>query len=197
MFTEQQFLIPKLHGLSEKTIDEHKKLYAGYVKNANLIIEHIDLCMKDIEKRSYELGELYRRLAFEFNGIRNHECYFRLLEGTAPFNTESALAHAIREQWGDMAVWKDSFINLALTRGIGWAMTSWDPVSKKLILHWVDEQHLGQLQGTTAIIALDMWEHSYVADYFPSGKKQYVLDFMSQINWIAAEANFAAAVHTS
>ena len=43
---------------------------------------------------------------------------------------------------------------------------------------WVDEQHLGQLQDCTLVLALDVWEHSYVADYQPSGKKQYIEDFL-------------------
>ncbi len=38
-FEAQNFMIPDLAGISKKTIEEHLKLYAGYVKNANLIIE--------------------------------------------------------------------------------------------------------------------------------------------------------------
>jgi len=38
-----------------------------------------------------------------------------------------------------------------------------------------------------------MWEHSYVADYQPSGKKQYITDFIAQMNWSAAEANYVHA----
>lgn len=197
MFTEQQFSIPKLQGLSEKSIEEHKKLYSGYVKNANLIMEHIKEFMKDSENYAYELGELHRRFAFEWGGMRNHECYFRLLQGKNDPEQNSALYKAIETQWGSIDSWKEAFTNLALTRGIGWALLSWDPTSKQLLIHWVDEQHVGQLAGTKTIIALDMWEHSYVADYFPSGKKHYVTDFLQQMNWKVAEANFEAAVHTA
>jgi Fe-Mn family superoxide dismutase len=56
---------------------------------------------------------------------------------------------------------------------------------------WVDEQHLGQLVGCVPIVALDMWEHSFVADYQPSGKKQYVTDFLAQMNWAVAEQYYA------
>jgi Fe-Mn family superoxide dismutase len=81
-----------------------------------------------------------------------------------------------------------------MTRGIGWAILYWDKESGQLIATWVDEQHLGQLQGCTPIIALDMWEHSYVADYQPSGKKQYVEDFFSNLNWSKVEKNFLSAI---
>ena len=36
-FIAKQFNIPKLKGISDKNIEEHLKLYVGYVKNANLI----------------------------------------------------------------------------------------------------------------------------------------------------------------
>ena len=190
MYTEQQFQIPAQGGLTEKTIEEHKKLYAGYVKHANLINEKLESYKND-ETKAYETGELYRRFSFEYNGIRNHECYFALLTGSSL--EAPTLIEAIDAQWGGVETFNTAFTTLALTRGIGWAMLSFDKQTKALIMHWVDEQHLGQLQGTTPIIALDMWEHSYVADYQPSGKKQYVTDFIIQMNWSAAEANYVNA----
>lgn len=190
MFTEQTFTIPLLQGISAKNIEEHLKLYAGYVKNANSIIEKLAVYQKD-ETKVYEMGELYRRFAFEYNGMRNHEVYFSLL-GSA--STEApALIAAIEKQWGDVASFTTLFSTLALTRGIGWAMLSYDKKTDALMMHWVDEQQLGQLQGTTSIIALDMWEHSYVADYQPSGKKQYIEDFFKNLNWAQAEAFYRAA----
>lgn len=182
MYKEKTFTIPALQGLSEKTIEEHKKLYAGYVKHANLILEKLEAYKGD-ETKTYETGELYRRFSFEYNGIRNHELYFSLLENKTELPKESLLAKALEEKWGNLENFTNSLTTLALTRGIGWAMLSYDHTDKKLILHWIDEQHLGQLQNVTPIIALDMWEHSYVADYQPSGKKSYVTDFISQMNW--------------
>lgn len=182
MYKEKTFTIPALQGLSEKTIEEHKKLYAGYVKHANLILEKLEAYKGD-ETKTYETGELYRRFSFEYNGIRNHELYFSLLENKTELPKESLLAKALEEKWGSLENFTNSLTTLALTRGIGWAMLSYDNTDKKLILHWIDEQHLGQLQNVTPIIALDMWEHSYVADYQPSGKKSYVTDFISQMNW--------------
>ena len=197
MYTEKTFSIPALSGISAKTIEEHLKLYSGYVKNANSVLEKITLYQND-ESKTYELGELYRHFAFEFNGMRNHECYFALLEkGATTLSETSSLASEIHAQWQSFDAYLKDHATLALTRGIGWAMLSYDLHSKKLLLHWVDEQHLGQLQGTTPIIALDMWEHSYVADYHPSGKKQYIADFFANINWTVAEANFAAVQKNS
>jgi superoxide dismutase len=44
------------------------------------------------------------------------------------------------------------------------------------------------------ILGLDMWEHSYVADYQPSGKKSYIEDFFANLNWLVVEAHFKAAL---
>ena len=194
-FEEQEFTIPKLKGISEKNIEEHLKLYAGYVKHANLILEKIAELKSNPEKNAYALGEINRRFGFEFNGMRNHEVYFRSLEGgVKPLLQDGAFVKAVAEHWGSLDAWIAEFKAIALTRGIGWAMLYYDPVSKQLLNAWVDEQHFGQLANSTLILGLDMWEHAYVADYHPSGKKQYIEDFFSNLNWGVVEKNFTDAM---
>ncbi len=193
-FIEQKFTIPSLKGISAKTIEEHLKLYTGYVKHANLVLEKIKDLKQDPEKNAYVLGEVNRRFGFEFNGMRNHEVYFKSLEGgSTSLTTSSPLQKAIETTWGSFDAWLAEFKAIALTRGIGWAMLFYDPVSKQLLNAWIDEQHFGQLQNCTLILGLDMWEHSFVADYQPSGKKQYVEDFFANLNWSVVEKNFEEA----
>lgn len=189
-FTEQKSSIPPLKGISQKTIEEHLKLYAGYVKHANLILEKIKELKQDAEKNAYALAEVNRRFGFEFNGMRNHEVYFKSMEGGAKPLAVSVLRAAIEKHWDSFDAWLAEFKAIALTRGIGWAMLYYDPVSKQLLNAWIDEQHLGQLNGCKTILALDMWEHSYVADYQPSGKKNYIEDFFANLNWSVIEQNF-------
>jgi len=78
-----------------------------------------------------------------------------------------------------------------MTRGIGWAMLYYDKSVDRLLTAWVDEQHLGQLNGLSPLLCLDMWEHAFVADYLPSGKKQYAEDFFKNLNWGVIENNFS------
>jgi Fe-Mn family superoxide dismutase len=195
-FEEKKFVIPELKGISKKTIEEHLKLYAGYVKNANLINEKMGQYAKDVEGNIYVLGELNRRFSFEFNGMRNHEVYFSSLSGSPkPLAENSPLKKAMMEIYGPFEGWVEGIKKLAsTTRGVGWAMLWYDRKDKRLIISWVDEQHLGQLQNCALILGIDMWEHSYVADYQPSGKKQYVDDFFANLNWEVIEKNFADAV---
>ncbi len=190
-FTAKTFTIPTLIGISAKNIEEHLKLYAGYVKHANLILEKITEYAKDAETNAYVLGELQRRFSFEFDGMRNHEYYFASLEsGPQTINAESALYKKITEQFGSYDAWLMRFKAIALTRGIGWAILYYDAQTDKILNTWVEEQHLGHLTGLTPILALDVWEHAYVADYHPSGKKQYVEDFFANLNWSVIEKNF-------
>ncbi|MBP6879984.1 MAG: Fe-Mn family superoxide dismutase, partial [Candidatus Pacebacteria bacterium] len=94
------------------------------------------------------------------------------------------------ELFGSYESFVKEFSSLAVTRGIGWAVLWYDKNEDKFLTTWIDEQHLGQLNGCEMILALDMWEHSYVADYQPSGKKQYVEDFFENLNWSVVEKNF-------
>ncbi len=190
-FEEKKFNIGELKGISAKTIEEHLKLYAGYVKNSNLVISKIEELAQDSEKNAYALGEVQRRFGFEYNGMRNHEVYFdSLSDGPGELNKESELFKSLEYLWGSYDKWFAQFKAIALTRGIGWAMLYLDRKEHRLLNTWVDEQHLGQLQDCTLVLALDMWEHSYVADYQPSGKKQYVEDFFANLNWSKIEQNF-------
>ncbi len=193
-FEQKTFAIPELKGISAKTNEEHLKLYAGYVNNANLILEKIEELGKDNTANAYVLGELQRRFGFEFDGMRNHEYYFKSFEGgPKPLIVGSALRSAIEAEWGSFDLWLARFKAVALTRGIGWAILYWDNHTGRLLNSWVDEQHLGHLTGLTPVLALDMWEHSFVADYAPSGKKNYVEDFFANLNWEVIENNFTAA----
>lgn len=192
-FQELKFNIGELQGISAKNVEEHLKLYAGYVKNANLVIEK--KAELDSAKDAYITGEMFRRFSFEYNGMRNHETYFSSLSGGAkPFNPEGALGKRLLELFGSMEKFQTEFTNLALTRGIGWAMLWYDKKDNKFLASWVDEQHLGQLQGCTPIIALDMWEHAYVYDYPTSEKKKYVEAFFANLNWEVIEENFRKAL---
>lgn len=193
-FEEKKFNIVELKGISSKTIEEHIKLYSGYVKNSNLVISKIEELAQDSEKNTYALGEVQRRFGFEYNGMRNHEVYFdSLSDGPSSLNPESELAKSIAYLWGSYDKWLTQFKAIAMTRGIGWAMLYLDRKEKRLLNAWVDEQHLGQLQDCTLVLGLDMWEHSFVADYQPSGKKQYVEDFFANLNWNKVEENFRNA----
>jgi Fe-Mn family superoxide dismutase len=194
-FIEQKFNLGELKGISAKNIEEHLKLYAGYVKNANGVVDKISELSQDIEKNSYLIGELFRRFSFEYNGMRNHEVYFSSLSsGAKTLNPNGELAQALVKTCGSVEIFLMGFKNLALTRGIGWAVLWYDKKDKRLIASWVDEQHLGQLNGCEMVLDIDMWEHAFVYDYSTSEKKKYVEAFFENLNWEVIEENFTRAL---
>lgn len=179
MFYETKtFDIPELEGISALTIEEHLKLYAGYVKNLNHILSEIDNVNDE-----YAKSEMRRRGGFEFGGMRNHEYYFGQLEGGAKALPEGKLKEMIEEEWGSLENFIEHFKGIAMTRGVGWAMMYIDRSTEQLVTTWVDEQHLGQLADLDIVLGLDMWEHSYMLDYPPSEKKQYIESFFKNLNW--------------
>jgi Fe-Mn family superoxide dismutase len=193
-FIEQQFEIPKLDGISETTITEHLKLYAGYVKNANLVQQTLKDLYQDREKNIYQISELHRRFSFEFDGMKNHELYFeQFVGGKKDIDPSSTLALRISETWGSFETWRTQCMSLCMTRGIGWACLVHDPVSDSLINTWVDEQHLGHLAGVNIILAIDMWEHSYLLDFVPSEKKKYIDAFFANLNFSVLEKRYISA----
>ena len=150
--------------------------------------------MAEPDKNTYLVGELMRRVGFEFNGMRNHDYYFASLEGGAkPLAENSELKKAMEKQAGTVEAWLGGFKSLAMTRGVGWAMIYWDKKSKQLIPAWIDEQQLGQLNGLSYVLGIDMWEHAYVYDYPTSEKKKYVEAFFENLNWEVIEENFKNA----
>lgn len=194
-FTQKEFNLGELKGISAKNVEEHLKLYAGYVKNTNMIIEELGkLWMDGPEKNQYVMSELTRRFSFEYNGMRNHEVYFASLSGGAKeLNNESELVKKLTTSYGSMETFLSVFKMCAMARGVGWAVLWYDKKDDRLLISWVDEQHLGQLNGCEMILALDMWEHAYIYDYPTSEKKEYVEAFFENLNWEVINQNFVDA----
>jgi len=148
---------------------------------------------------------MQRRFGFEFDGMKNHEYYFeqfeleldghlsRLSQSAPNTLTTGALKTAIEEEWGSFDAWLARFKAIGLTRGIGWAILYYDKTTNRLVQTWVDEQHLGQLNDVKIILALDMWEHSYLFDYVPADKKKYIEAVFENLNWEVVEARFVKA----
>jgi len=178
MYEAKIFNIPKLEGISEKTIEEHYKLYQGYVKNVNHIRTELENVNDD-----YAKSEMQRRLGFEFGGMRNHEYYFEQFEGGVHDIPEGPLKDLIESTWGSFDEFVVHFKKLASTRGIGWAMLYIDKKTNQLVSTWVDEQHFGQLADLDIVLGIDMWEHSYMLDYVPGEKGMYIDAVLNNLNW--------------
>ena len=182
-YEAKAFTIPTIAGISQATMDNHLGLYKGYVTHVNLIQEKITDMSNDVATNAYAIGEMQRRLGFEFCGMRNHEYYFAQFEGGYKTLPDGTLKSKIETQWGSFEVWLTFFMQIAKARGVGWAMLYYDAKTDQLVQTWVDEQHIGQLVDVDIILALDMWEHSYLMDYASPDKGKYIDAFFKNINW--------------
>lgn len=189
IYTPKQFKFGTLQGISEKQLAVHLKLYEGYVKFINVIEDQQKELLQDSEKHAYALGEVTRRIGFEWNGMRMHEHYFSQWEG-APSPIGGGLGEALAAQYGSVEAWQTRFKSVALMRGIGWAVLSWDLSGKQFVNHFVADHELGQLNGLSTILALDMWEHAFMVDYTPAEKTQYVDAFFVNLNGAIVESRF-------
>jgi len=177
-YEAKTFAIPELDGISKQSIDEHLKLYQGYVKHVN----HIHDELKNVND-DYAASEMQRRLGFEFGGMKNHEYYFAQLEGGHQDLPDGKLKEMIEKQWGSTEAFVERMANIAKTRGVGWAMCYIDRATDQLVATWVDEQQFGQLADVDIVLGIDMWEHSYMLDYPPSEKGKYIEAFFRNLNW--------------
>jgi Fe-Mn family superoxide dismutase len=195
-YAPKTFNLPTLLGLSEKQIKVHLALYEGYVKHVNLIAETFKALREgSLMLDSYVAAELRRRFAFEFDGMRLHEYYFEQLEGgSRAMSAESALAKAATEKYGSGEKFLEHIREMAGTRGIGWVVVYYDPISRILHTTFVGDHEVGQLAGLPVILTLDLWEHAYMVDYVPAEKKNYIDAFFANLNWSVSEGRFQAAI---
>lgn len=193
-YTAKQFNLPKLEGISEKQVKVHLALYEGYVKNLNLLMSTIAAYQNtDDEGGKYAIAEMRRRLGWEFDGMRLHEYYFSQFEGgPQALEADGALAKLANERYGEKGI--EGHVRAAASaRGIGWVIVYYDPHANTLQTAFVGDHELGQLTGLPILLALDLWEHSYMVDYMPAEKKNYIDAFFTNLNWPVIEKRFADA----
>jgi superoxide dismutase, Fe-Mn family len=189
----REFKIPEIKGISSKQIEEHLKLYKGYVTHTNKILDQLKE-WKENGGDDYLISELQRRLGFEFDGMRSHEYYFgSLVGGPKDFPKTGPLAKAFEKEFGSLENAHKEFLRIAMTRGCGWAIIYWDNEYKRVQYAWIDEHHLGHLSSLDIILALDMWEHAFMVDYLPGEKKEYIESYLKALNWETVEKNLVNA----
>ena len=180
-----------LDGISDAQVDEHLKLYAGYVKNVNTLNEELAE-MRGRGKPSGtnpEFAEVMRRLGFEYNGMILHEYYLENLrkaaEPTPPVS--SGIAQALNGSWGSVDKWKEDFQAVGGMRGIGWVILFQDPATDRLTNHWVTLHQDGVPTGFKPLLVMDVWEHAFMRDYKATEKAKYIEAFFRNIDWQRVE----------
>ena len=181
-----------LHGISDRTLAMHFKLYEGYVKETNNLTMRIHQLVEDGKVDQEEMpvySELKRRYGFEYNGMVLHEYYFDNLmnNGSANPGAQSPFRRAAESSFGTYEAWKGDFIGVGKMRGVGWAVCYLNPYNGRLTNHWITLHETGNVAGFAPVLVMDVWEHAFILDYKPSERVSYIEAFFSNINWKAVE----------
>ncbi|MFH1355139.1 MAG: superoxide dismutase [Candidatus Omnitrophota bacterium] len=173
-------------GFSDTLLNNHFKLYQGYVKNTNTVLEKLSALLAAGNDRSPEYAELKRRLGWEFNGMRLHEYYFGNLGGKEPIDLKGALHKRISADFSSFNAWKQDFVSTGAMRGIGWVVLYLDQQNGKLINCWINEHDAGHPAGAVPLLVMDVFEHAYITDY-QLDRAKYTEAFFNNINWKEVE----------
>lgn len=169
-----------LDGLSLKMLEQHYKLYEGYVKKTNEIQTKLDSADKSEANGVYSfIGEMKRQETFAVNGMKLHEVYFGHLQGDGVPKGE--LVAMIEKDFGSLDAWKEEMVATGMSAR-GWAITAFDYRDNRLHIYGSDAHNVGAVWAAIPIIVLDVYEHAYFMDYGIS-RKAYIDSFFKNLDW--------------
>lgn len=172
-------LIGKLDGFNADLVEEHIKLYEGYVKKYNEINERLGSVEK-IGNYSYaEHSELVRRRSVAWNGTKLHELYFDAL---TPGGSElgEKLTQALERNFGSVDAWKEDLKACAAATP-GWVILAQN-LDDGALQHYVVFEHMNNYPAEVRVIlALDCWEHAFAKQY-GTNKAAYLEAFLANMD---------------
>ncbi len=169
-----------LPGITKKMLDEHFKLYEGYVKKTNEIQKKIEEADKSEANGVFSyIGELKRQETFAVNGMKLHEVYFGHLGGDG--QPKGDLVKMIERDFGSMDAWKLDMIATGISAR-GWAILAYDYKDNRLHNYGSDAHNVGAVWAAVPLIVLDVYEHAYFMDYGVN-RKDYINSFFGNLDW--------------
>jgi Fe-Mn family superoxide dismutase len=177
----------ELDGISRQTMEDHYKLYEGYVKKSNE-------CRKLLNEINYseaEGNQVYSHLravsidyTFALLGFKNHELYFGHLggEGGEPTGRFAELVDS--EFHGGLKEWSQA-VRKGASAARGWVMVGYDLNDGSIFNYLMDSQNLWAVYNMVPVLAIDVYEHAYARDFGATadGRKNYVEAFFRNLDW--------------
>ncbi|MCX7175463.1 MAG: Fe-Mn family superoxide dismutase [Proteobacteria bacterium] len=176
-------------GISKNAIVSHyESNYAGAVMRLNAI--EAQLAELDWTKApALVINGLKREQMMAMNSVLLHEVFFDSLGAS---KASRGLVARMDVDFGGPAAWKAQFAAMgkALGGSSGWVVLAWSPHDGKLV-NTSSTDCAGNVAGAVPLLTLDMYEHSYHAD-FGAKADLYVDVFMNNLNLFAASKRLAA-----
>jgi Fe-Mn family superoxide dismutase len=114
-------------------------------------------------------------------GYYNHSLFWEWLSPQGGGEPSGELAEAIDRDFGSLDAFKEEFANAGANRfGSGWAWLVSD--GGTLSVSSTPNQDSPAMEGKTAILGLDVWEHAYYLNY-QNRRPDYIKAFWNVVNW--------------
>ena len=164
----------------------HTKHHQAYVNNLNAAIEKApELANKSLDDLMRGINSVPEavRTAVRNNGGGhwNHSMFWELMGANKGGEPSGKLADAIKTAFGDFSKFKEQFAAAGAGRfGSGWAWLVND--GGKLSITSTPNQDNPLMDGKTAILGLDVWEHAYYLKY-QNRRPDYMKAWWNVVNW--------------
>ena len=183
--------ILSMKGISKKTVEEHLKLYTGYVNKYNEIQEKLAALKDEDYAKANQvfsaIRELKVELSFAWGGVINHEIYFSHLGGKGGKPTGKLLKQ-IETDFGSFENYKKDLKATGISAR-GWVWTGWNYREERLVNYLGDSQNTYAMWEVDPILALDTYEHAYFIDYGVN-RGGYIDSFFENLDWKVIKENF-------
>lgn len=175
-------------GISPRQIQEHYKLYQGYVSRVNEIrvkmrtADRLNANSTFSSIRGLKLSETYA-----LGGYKLHEIYFGNLGGRGG-TASGAILQAIVKDFGSYEFWEKDFKATALASR-GWVMMGYDCNDRHLHNYGLDSHDSGNVVGFEPLLVVDVYEHAYFIDY-GTNRSSYLEALFGNIDWFVVNSRW-------
>jgi Fe-Mn family superoxide dismutase len=174
----------------------HGKHHNAYVTNLNKALESApelaSLTIEELLANNCAAVPENIRTAVRNNGggHYNHSMFWQIMGPAAGGEPTDALADAINASFGSFAAFKEKFQAAGATRfGSGWAWLIGSGSALEIVS--TPNQDTPVMEGKTAILGLDVWEHAYYLKY-QNRRPDYLAAWWNVVNWSAVAARYQA-----
>jgi Fe-Mn family superoxide dismutase len=177
----------ELDGISKQTMDDHYKLYKGYVKKTNEcrnLLSEFDYSETEGNQVYSQLRSVSIDYTFALLGFKSHDLYFGHLGGDGG-DPQGRFAELVEQEFpGGVEEWQKA-VRKAASAARGWVMVGYDLNDGSLFNYLLDTQNLWAVYNMVPVLALDVYEHAYARDFgaTPDGRKDYVEAFFKNLDW--------------
>jgi Fe-Mn family superoxide dismutase len=180
----------------------HGKHHQAYIHQLNMAIApHSNLQDRSIEDLLMHIDDAPEEIRGVIRncggGHANHELYWKTIGPPSGVRPAGILAEAIRQSFGSLESLQEHLTNAATqVFGSGWAFLAIDPWTRKLEVMSLPNQDAVILHGKSALLACDVWEHSYYLNY-ENRRPEYLKAFWDVVQWDAVSRRLESVLNQS